>query len=151
MELFNIGEEEEFDEDNAGFAFDFCNVGDVGLVDVEDAQTLSIWMSISDVAKVGGVTFAEIHWKKQGLKSGPTKNMFTPDGKHDMEGTALINRKGDKSTLCWWKCYLDSCVSYHTFFSEEFLTDVEESDATMTGRCNAGTMVTKMKGTYSDF
>ena len=28
--------------------------------------------------------------------------------------------------------------------------DVEESDATMTGRCNAGTTVTKMKGTYGD-
>ena len=57
MELFNIGEEEAFDEDDSGFAFDFCNVGYIGLVDVEDAQASSIWMSISDVAKVGGVTF----------------------------------------------------------------------------------------------
>ena len=40
---------------------------------------------------------------------------------------------------------------YHTFSSEEFLKDVTESNATMTGRCNAGPMVTKMKGTYSDF
>ena len=66
MELFGIGEEEAFDEDDAGFAFDFCNVGKIGLVDVEDKQTLSRWMSIQDVAKVGGVTFTEIHWKKQG-------------------------------------------------------------------------------------
>ena len=36
VELFNIGEEESFDKDNSGFAFDFCNVGDIGLVDVED-------------------------------------------------------------------------------------------------------------------
>ena len=46
MELFGIGEEEAFDEDDAGFAFDFCNVGKIGLVDVEDKQTLSRWMSI---------------------------------------------------------------------------------------------------------
>ena len=77
--------------------------------------------------------------------------MITPDGQHGMEGTALINRKGEKRTLCWWKCYLDSFASYHTFLSEEFLTDVKESDATMTGRFNAGTTVTKMKGTYGDF
>ena len=66
MELFNIGEEEAFDEDDAGFAFDFCNVGNIVIVDVEDEETSSIWMSISDVAKVGGVTFAESHWKTQG-------------------------------------------------------------------------------------
>ena len=42
-------------------------------------------------------------------------------------------------------------MSYHTLFSEEFLTDVKESDATMTVRCKFGTAVTKMKGTYGDF
>ena len=68
-----------------------------------------------------------------------------------MEGTALINGKGSKRTLCWWKCYLDSCASYHTFFLEEFLVDIKDSDATMTGRYNAGTTVTKIKGTYGDF
>ena len=103
VELFNIGEEEAFDEDDAGFAFDFCNVGNIGLVGVEDEQTLYIWMSTSDVAKVGGVTFAESHWKKQVQNSGPTKNMITPDGRHDMEGTDIINRKGNKRTICWWK------------------------------------------------
>ena len=36
VELFNIGKEEAFDEDDDGFAFDFCNVCDIGLVDVED-------------------------------------------------------------------------------------------------------------------
>ena len=108
-------------------------------------------MSTSDAAKVGGVTFAESHWNKQDQKSGPTKNMITPDRRNDMEVTALIDRKGDKRTLCWWKCYLYSCASYHTLFSEEFLTDVKESDATMTGRCNAGTTVTKKKETYGYF
>ena len=77
--------------------------------------------------------------------------MITPNGRHDMDGTALINRKGNKHTLCRWKFYLDSCVSYHTYFSEEFLTDVEKSDSTMTGRCKAGTTFTKIKGTYGDF
>ena len=77
--MFNIGKEESFDEDDAGFAFDFCDVRDIGLVDVEDEQTSSSWMSISDVAKVGGVTFAESYWNKQVRKSGSTKNMITPD------------------------------------------------------------------------
>ena len=67
-----------------------------------------------------------------------------------MEGTDIINRKGDKRTLCRWKCYLDSCALYHTFFLEEFQTDFKESDATMTGRCNAGTTITKIKETYGD-
>ena len=108
-------------------------------------------MSTSDVAKVGIVAFAESHWKKQVQKSNPTNNMITPDGRHNMEGTSLINRKGEKCTLCWWKWYLDSCAPYHTFLSEYFLTYFRESDATMTGICNAGTTVTKMMGTYDDF
>ena len=100
MELFNIGEEEAFDEDDAGFAFYFCNIGGISIVDVEDEQTLSSRMSISDVAKVDRVTFTESHWKKQGQKSGPTKNMITSDGQHDMEDTDRTNSKGDKHTLC---------------------------------------------------
>ena len=39
VELFNIGEEEEFDEDDSGFSFDFCIIGDISLVDVEDECT----------------------------------------------------------------------------------------------------------------
>ena len=88
MDLFNIGEEEEFDEDNAGFTFYFCNVGDIGLVNVEYKQISSSWMSISDVVKVGGVTFAKSHWKKQGQNSGPSNNMITPDG---IDGNCLFS------------------------------------------------------------
>ena len=62
--LFNIGEEEEFEKDDAGFAFDFCIVGDVSLVDVKDECTSRIWISVPDVAEVGGLTFSEIEWKK---------------------------------------------------------------------------------------
>ena len=36
MELFNIGEDEEYDEYDAGFDFDFCNFGNIDLVDVEN-------------------------------------------------------------------------------------------------------------------
>ena len=68
-----------------------------------------------------------------------------------MEGTSLINGKGGKITLYLWKCYLDSYASYLNLFFEEFLTDFEESDAKMTGRCNAITAVNKMKETYGDF
>ena len=85
VELFNIGEEEEFDEENSGFAFDFCKVGDVSLVDIEGEWTLSSWTSVSDVAKVGGATFAESEWKKQGQKSRPTKNMIMPARQHALE------------------------------------------------------------------
>ena len=80
LDLFNVGEEEAYYEDDSGFVFYFCNVGGIGLVDVEDAQTLYIWMIISDVAKVCRVTFAESYWKKQGRKSGPARNMITTDG-----------------------------------------------------------------------
>ena len=53
---------------------------------------------MSDIAKVGGFTFAESEFKKQGRKSRPTKNEIKPVRQHAMEGTALINRKGRKFT-----------------------------------------------------
>ena len=49
VELFNIGEEEAFNKDDAGFFFDFCNFGDIGLIDIEDTHTSYNWMIISDV------------------------------------------------------------------------------------------------------
>ena len=57
-------------------------------------------MSVSDVAKVGGVTFDESKWKKQGQKGRPTKNKIKPARRHAMEGMSLINGKGGKLTLC---------------------------------------------------
>ena len=45
VEMFNIGEEEAFDGDDDGSAFDICNIGDICLVDVEYEQTLSSRMS----------------------------------------------------------------------------------------------------------
>ena len=89
--------------------------------------------------------------KKQGRKGRPTKDKIKLVGRHGIEVTAYVNGKGSKCTLCWWKCYLDSCVLNHIFFSEEFLTDIEESNAKMTSRHNSRTKVTKMKGTYYYF
>ena len=40
----------------------------------------------------------------------------------------LIELTTDIFTLYWWKCYLDSCATYHTFFIEEFLADVHKGD-----------------------
>ena len=119
VEIFNTGKEEYFNEDDAEFSFDFYNVGNVSLADVEDEWTSTSWTSVSEVAKFGGATFAESEWKKKGRKGSPTKTKAKPAGRHAMEsteGTALINGKGSKRTLCWWKCYLDNCASYHTFF-----------------------------------
>ena len=46
---------------------------------------------------------------------------------------------------------MDSCASYHTFFVKEFLKNIQEGGATMTGRCNAGTTSTSKRGSYGDF
>ena len=51
----------------------------------------------------------------------------------------------------WWKCYLDSCATYHPFFMEEFLHDMREGKSTMSGSSNAGTVSTNTKGWYGDF
>ena len=83
-----------------------------------------------------------------------------------IEGTALFNTRGTKEcgppkktiyaldaklrrlhgisqvTLDWWKCYLDRCASYHTFFVKELLSDVEDTRMVMKGTCNAGIMTT---------
>ena len=54
-------------------------------------------------------------------------------------------------TLNWWKCYLDSCASYHTFFVREFLKNIEEDESTMDGKCNTGYVLLKKKGWYKNF
>ena len=51
---------------------------------------------------------------------------------------------GKRLTLQWWKVYLDSCATYHTFFVKEFLRNIVENKGTMKGNCNAGeTEITK--------
>ena len=75
-------------------------------------------------------------------------DMSTPPPPSDIpvieveENPILIKLPTDRFTLDWWKCYLDSCATYHTFFIEEFLADVNKGDTTMNGSCNAGTVST---------
>ena len=61
------------------------------------------------------------------------------------EGSVLANVPVRRFTLTWWKCYLDSCVTYHSFFVEEFLCDMKEGKLTMSSSCNAGTVSTNTK------
>ena len=56
------------------------------------------------------------------------------------QGPILANGPGGRFTLTWWKCYFDSCASYHSFFMEEFLRDIREGNSTMEGSCNTGTV-----------
>ena len=67
------------------------------------------------------------------------------------ENPILIKLPTDIFTLDWWKCYLDSCSTYHTLFIEEFLSDVHKGDTTINGSCNACTVSTNTKGWYGDF
>ena len=77
----------------------------------------------------------------------------------ERSGTVSVNRKhvrypkvkNGRYTLDWWKCYLDSCASYHTFFVKEFLRDAHEGSSTMNGSCNAGEVLLKQKNWYKNF
>ena len=60
-------------------------------------------------------------------------------------------RSRRRGTLDWWKCYLDSCASYHTFFVREFLKNIEEDGTTMDGNCNERSVLLKKKGWYKNF
>ena len=53
--------------------------------------------------------------------------------------TDVKSRGENRLTLNWWKLYLDSCVSYHTFFVKEFFMNIYEGAGAMNGNCNAGT------------
>ena len=74
-------------------------------------------------------------------------------------GTVSVNKeskhypkvKRGRYTLDWWKCYLDSCASYHTFFVREFLCHTQDSSTTMNGSCNAGSVLLRQKGWYKNF
>lgn len=57
----------------------------------------------------------------------------------------------NRNTLDWWKCYLDSCATYHTFFIKKILTNIEEGDLVMTEQYNAGVTSTNKKGMYGKF
>ena len=84
----------------------------------------------------------------------PTCAASTPPPKPKSVGIELADVKsgrGGRLTLEWWKCYLDSCASYHTFFVKEFIKNIQEGGGTMTGRCHSGTTRTNTRGSYGDF
>ena len=58
---------------------------------------------------------------------------------------------GSRFTLDWWKVYLDSCATYHTFFIKEYLRGIYTSKTVMNGSCNAGTVATRKKGWFGEF
>ena len=72
-----------------------------------------------------------------------------PEGKSTSVGIAMtgVSSGGKRLTLDWWKVYLDSCASYHTFFIKAFLKNIEES-GTMNGNCNAGTTKITKRGYF---
>ena len=89
---------------------------------------------------------------------GEIQSQADPQGESTETGVSLTNVSsggnkqvtfeaspdGKRLTLDWWKVYLDSCASYHTFFVKEFLKNIQEGKGTMNGNCNAGeTRITK--------
>ena len=82
------------------------------------------------------------------LTPPPTSAVLVNEGG---KNPILIELLTDRFTLDWWKCYLDSCATYHTFFIKEFPAGVHKGETTINGSCNAGTVSTNTKGWYGDF
>ena len=81
--------------------------------------------------------FFGINFGKIGEISTPKAS---PKGNSKSVGVALTDMKsgGNKRlTLDWWKLYLDSCASYHTFFVKLFLMNIYEGAGAMNDNCNA--------------
>ena len=38
----------------------------------------------------------------------------------------MAKMRSRRHTLDWWKCYLDSCMSWYTFFVREFLKNTDD-------------------------
>ena len=67
------------------------------------------------------------------------------------EKPVLAELPTDRFTLDKWKCYLDSCATYHTFFVREFLDRMYLGKIAMHGSCNAGTVTNNARGWYGKF
>ena len=63
----------------------------------------------------------------------------------------LVELHTDRFTLDNWKCYLDSCPTYHNFFVREFLDRVSLGQTAMNGSCNAGIVTNNTRGWYGEF
>jgi len=89
--------------------------------------------------------------KKKVIATSPKKKSRQVKNVVVGEKPVLTEMATDRFTLDWWKCYLDSCATYHTFFVKEFLSKVHTGTATMKGSCNAGTVSTNTRGWYGEF
>ena len=91
-----------------------------------------------------GINFGEV-----GKISTPKAS---PKGNSKSVGVALNDVKsgGEKRlTFDWWKFYLDSCASYHTFLVKEFLMNIYKGAGAMNVNCNSGTTRITKRGYYS--
>ena len=67
------------------------------------------------------------------------------------EKPVLAKLHTDRFPLDNWKCYLDSCITYHTFFFMDFLDRVYSDKTAMNGTCNVDTVTTNIRGWYGKF
>ena len=67
------------------------------------------------------------------------------------EKPVLAELHTDRFTLEKWKCYLDRCATYHTFFFREFLDRFSSGKTAMNGSYNAGTVTTNTMGWCGEF
>ena len=63
---------------------------------------------------------------KPACKESNTESVNSPKGSEKpvmakIAGLRFAEVPGDRFTLDWWKVYLDSCATYHTFFIKRFL------------------------------
>ena len=65
--------------------------------------------------------------------------------------TVLVEIPTDRFNLEKWKCYLESCATYHTLFVREFLDRVYWGKTAMNGSCNYGTVTNNTRGWYGKF
>ena len=71
--------------------------------------------------------------------------------KTEIPGPWLAEVPGPRFTLDWWKVYLDSCATYHSFFVKKFLRGIYTSKTIINGSCNARTVATRKKGWFGEF
>ena len=83
-----------------------------------------------------GLTYANIEEFGQVEPQGLSKSARVGIDLADVESDKKSGRSR-RRTLEWWKAYLDSCASYHTFFSKVCLKNIKEGGGTMTGSYNA--------------
>ena len=88
---------------------------------------------------------------KPACEQSNTESVSLPKGSEKpvmakIAGLRFAKVLGLRFMLDWWKVYLDSCATYHTFFVKEFLQGIYTSKTVMNSSCNAGSVSTRKKG-----